>query len=64
MTAIVVYSVTLQPAAGGLVRTLATGNGTPPATLATLDPATLVNGNYAITITATAGFGSAQQRST
>ena len=56
-----VYSVTLQPAGGGQTTTISSGSGAPPATLATLDPSTLANGDYALTITVIAtSFASAQ----
>lgn len=44
--------------------TLATGTGTPPATLATFDPTLLLNGTYAITVSATASGGGVQSLTT
>lgn len=55
------WSVTAQSSApGSQPFTLASGNGTPPATLATLDPSALANGQYNLTISATASGGGVQ----
>ena len=54
------WSVTYQDLSGGSPVTLASGAGTPPATLATFDPTQLLNGGYAITISATASGGATQ----
>jgi RHS repeat-associated protein len=52
------WRVTYQTtAAGSLPVTLASGTGTPPATLATFDPTVLPNGGYTITISAFASGG-------
>jgi hypothetical protein len=49
--------VTIQPAGGGPTTTVASGSGTPPSTLATLDPTGLDSGTDAITINATGAGG-------
>lgn len=59
------WSVTAQSSAPGSPSIpLASGNGAPPATLATLDPSTLANGQYNLTITATASGGGVQTQTT
>jgi YD repeat-containing protein len=54
------WTVTLTPATGGRAITIGSGTGSPPATLATLDPTLLPNGNYALAITATASGGGSE----
>ncbi len=59
------WSVTAQSGAPGSAPfTLASGTGTPPATLATFDPTALVNGQYNLTISATASGGGVQTQTT
>ncbi|MHB1502288.1 MAG: RHS repeat domain-containing protein, partial [Candidatus Dormibacteria bacterium] len=58
------WRVSDQGSAGTVPVTLASGTGTPPATLATLDPTLLQNGTYAITISATASGGGTQTLAT
>lgn len=55
------WTVTAQSGApGSPAIPLASGNGTPPATLATFDPTVLSNGQYTITTTAVASGGGSQ----
>jgi RHS repeat-associated protein len=54
------WRVTYQALDPGAVVSLASGTGTPPATLATFDPTLLPNDSYAINITATASGGGVQ----
>ncbi len=54
------WQVTYQALDPGQVVPLASGTGTPPATVATFDPTLLPNDAYAITITATASGGGVQ----
>lgn len=58
------WSVTLTPASGGASITIGSGSGSPPATLATLDPSLLANGNYLLTVSATASGGGTQMQTT
>jgi RHS repeat-associated protein/uncharacterized repeat protein (TIGR01451 family) len=58
------WKVTYQALDPGPVITLASGTGTPPDPLATLDPTVLPNDSYAITISATASGGGTQSIST
>lgn len=58
--AIASWAVTYQALDPGPVVPLASGTGTPPTTLATFDPTTLPNGQYAINISATASGGGVQ----
>lgn len=52
------WSVQLQPSAPGAPPVdLASGTGAPPSPLATLDPTTLVNGQYDLVVVATASGG-------
>jgi RHS repeat-associated protein len=58
------WKVTYQGASpGAQLVTLATGSGTPPATLATFDPTLLPNDNYTITVTADSSGGGQQSSS-
>jgi RHS repeat-associated protein len=57
---IVSWSVTYQAIDPGAVVPMASGTGTPPATLAIFDPTLLPNDAYAIAITATASGGGVQ----
>jgi RHS repeat-associated protein len=50
---ITAWSVTLQNETGGPPTTVASGTGTPPATLGTLDPTIQQNGTYQLDISAT-----------
>ena len=55
------WKVTYQAASpGSTAVTLASGTGTPPATLATFDPTVLPNDTYTITVTATSSGGGLQ----
>ncbi len=55
------WTVTERPdAPGGLPKTIASGTGAPPATLATFDPTLLPNGTYSISVTATGSGGGIQ----
>lgn len=54
------WKVTYQDTDGGQETVLASGDGTPPATLATLDPTALPNGAYVVRITATSSNGGIQ----
>ena len=54
------WSVTVTPAAGGASRTIGSATGTPPATLATLDPTLLPNGTYLVAVSGTASGGGTQ----
>jgi RHS repeat-associated protein/uncharacterized repeat protein (TIGR01451 family) len=54
------WSVTYQALDPQPPVTLASGTGTPPATLATFDPTVLPNDTYAITVSATASGGGTQ----
>ena len=57
------WQVTYQAQDPGPVVTLASGTGTPPATLATFDPTVLANDTYSINISATASGGGTQTSS-
>jgi RHS repeat-associated protein len=54
------WQVTYQGAHDSTATTLASGTGTPPATLATFDPTLLPDDTYTITVTATASGGGVQ----
>jgi RHS repeat-associated protein len=58
------WTVTLTPATGGRAITIGSGTGAPPATLATLDPTLLPNGNYVLAVTATASGGGTETQTT
>jgi RHS repeat-associated protein/uncharacterized repeat protein (TIGR01451 family) len=58
------WSVSYQDLDPSAPVTLATGTGTPPATLATFDPTLLPNDTYGITISATASGGGTQTLTT
>ncbi|MFN8105308.1 MAG: Ig-like domain-containing protein [Acidimicrobiia bacterium] len=51
------WTVSIVGVDGGSPRILASGSGSPPAALATLDPTTLANGIYQLTVSATASNG-------
>ncbi len=61
---ITAWRVLYQAQDPGPIVTLASGSGTPPATLATFDPTLLPNDTYTITIEATASGGGIQDVST
>jgi RHS repeat-associated protein len=54
------FKVTYQGQSGSGPVTLASGSGTPPATLGVLDPTLLLNDTYLLTISATASGGGTQ----
>ena len=58
--AIASWSVTAAAQAGGAPITIATGSGTPPTPMTTLDPTLLANDTYTITISATTDAGATQ----
>lgn len=58
------WSVSYRAVQASSATTIASGTGTPPATLATFDPTVLANGTYQITISATASGGGVQNATT
>lgn len=58
------WSVSYRAVQNSSTTVLASGTGTPPATLATFDPTLLANGTYQITISATASGGGVQNATT
>ncbi|MEO6500622.1 MAG: RHS repeat-associated core domain-containing protein [Jatrophihabitantaceae bacterium] len=58
------WSVSYRAVQATASTVIASGSGTPPATLATFDPTVLANGAYQITISATASGGGVQNATT
>ena len=58
------WSVSYRAVQASTATVIASGTGTPPATLATFDPTVLANGAYQITISATASGGGVQSATT
>jgi len=58
------WTVSYKAVPGSVSTVLATGTGTPPATLATFDPTVLANGTYQITVSATTSSGGVQNATT
>ncbi len=59
---IAAWSLVLQSPSGGNAREIASGTGTPPTTVGTLDPTVLKNDTYELTLTVTSERGAMQSQ--